>query len=113
MTAAGYPKLRYRTMGDHLYEMTVQAAFHDPHVPVGWVQRYGSLPSCQKWRARGNWPGAAETRSRQSRGDAGADLWSAWNARQRDAAQAKPRASAARALNAAAREIAAEVGSDG
>ena len=82
MTTPGYPKLRFRKvdLDSHpLYEVTVQAAFHDPHIPIGWVQKYGSLPSCQKWRARGNWPGAEETRSRESRGDSAADLWSAWN----------------------------------
>lgn len=81
MTTVGYPKLRYRKVAAHQYELFVTTGPGTSPVEIGMVRRYGSLPSCQSWRAQGNWPGAGETRSRQSRGDAGADLWSAWNAR--------------------------------
>jgi len=77
----GYPKISYRKMdGDHLYEVRVQAAYHDPIMPIGAVWRSGSLPSMQHWNGRGNWDGAEQTRSRQSRSDSGADVWSQWNA---------------------------------
>lgn len=76
--AAGYPKLSYRTVdaGRHVYEVLVQDQPRGPKQVIGQVQRFGSLPSMQRWsacaRKRGGW-----TRSRSSRADAAADLWSA------------------------------------
>lgn len=81
---AGYPKLSYRRLGDRLYEVAVQAAPRSRPAPVGRVSRHGSLPSMQGWQAEGYWPGAGRTRTRSSRGDAGADLWSAWTRWQGD-----------------------------
>jgi hypothetical protein len=115
MTTAGYPKLRYRKLAGHQYELFVQPDRGVSPVQIGVVRRYGSLPSMQAWKAQGNWPGAKETRSRQLRGDAGADLWSEWNTRTeaiaqgrlplRDMTPAERRAAIGRAMNTAAAEL--------
>ena len=78
---AGYPKLSYRTTGNHQYELSIQVRPRARKVPVGTIQRYGSLPSCQSWRGLGNWAGATWTRSRASRSAASAELWGQWRDR--------------------------------
>lgn len=79
---AAYPKLSYRTTGDHEYELRVQARPRGRIVPIGTVKRYGSLPSMQRWYGCGNWDDAKPGRARETRADAGAQVWGAWRARE-------------------------------
>ena len=75
----GWPKLTYRPAGPHRYLVLFAASrYSGAPVVLGEVQRFGSLPSCQSWQARGIWQGAASTRSRPRRADAGRDLLAAW-----------------------------------
>lgn len=81
----GWPKLRYRQIGDRLWELAVQDGPRAPRVPIGTVRKQGSLPSMTRWYGRGNWDGAQETTWRDTRGDAGAKVWAQW--RDREAAR--------------------------
>jgi hypothetical protein len=44
-------KTRYRCIGDHRYEVLRQVRPGEPWILLGIVQRSGSLPSMQGWRA--------------------------------------------------------------
>lgn len=79
----GYPKLTHRVIGDHAYEVLVQARPRAPKVPIGTVKRFGRLPSMQSWRACGYWPDAKVSRGRDRRSDADAWLWSQWREHER------------------------------
>lgn len=67
-------KITFSTAGDsprHIHQVSAGGT------PIGIVQRFGGLPSCQRWSGRdtrtGKW-----TRSRQTRAQAAADVLAAW-----------------------------------
>jgi hypothetical protein len=72
----GYPKVRHRTIdtATRVYQVQVQLGPRQPWRVLGKVQRFGSLPSMQCWKALADADGASWTRSRVTRGDATADL---------------------------------------
>lgn len=79
----GYPKLSRRVIGDHAYEVLIQARPRAGKVPIGTVKRFGSLPSMRSWRACGYWDGAKVSHGRARRSDAEAWLWSQWREHER------------------------------
>lgn len=80
---AGYPKVRHRTIDAATcrYQVLVQESPGQPWRVLGVVQRFGSLPSLRGWKALGDAAGAEWTRKRQTRGEASADMVTAWQAR--------------------------------
>lgn len=85
--AAG-PEFTYRQDGDRAWEIRVQESPGSARLGIGTVARSGSLPSMTQWNGRGNWPGARWTRSRQTRGEAAADVWREHQQRRAPAAPA-------------------------
>lgn len=74
-TATGI-RFMFRTLdaSRHIYQVRVSTR---PHVPIGQVQRFGSLRSCRYWA--GTVTGTGErTRSRDTRAQAAADVLTAW-----------------------------------
>jgi hypothetical protein len=91
---AGWPKVAYRPVGDHTYEVTVQLAPRKPKTAIGTVRRQGRLPSMQSWHSCGAWDEATPDRGRDTRAQAAGQMWREWL--QRETARATPGAGQAR-----------------
>jgi hypothetical protein len=79
----GWPRLSYHaTETPHRYEVRVQQRPRAACKPIGWVQRFGSLPSMRHWQGLGAWSASCGwTRSRDTREHAGHDVLDAWQQR--------------------------------
>jgi hypothetical protein len=72
------PELHYRQLTARSYE--IQAG--PERAPVGIVRKQGSLPSCTRWYAVGDWDGARPTPGYQSRAAAACVVGQEYAARQ-------------------------------